>query len=787
MSKHYIQIIAIALSTILAFECAHARGDTGDESTLAVFESRSAPLAISSNGQFRVHVDSKGVLHRVSMQDVKQEQHFALPGYVIRIAASRTAQKVAFTSSLGCVGLIDFGSPAFPLPKLSWISNEPIQPAAKFKFLEADQPLTSRCNPNLPGTLVALSTDGKLVATETHVYDLESQTLMATLPSSYADIGRRRTLAIQFTDNNTKLFLATATLGAGYESPDMPSDMQFSLWDLRRKTLLNLVGGSQETQFVPESFLYSYSAQTGALVFVNSDRYFRARADGTAGDGLTPLLDVFQTNLHTCQSKLTPRLAITPWQWNGYVVDPLGRWIAGVRNFNETGTGLPGRSGRGFAEELQFLDLSSGKLIENIPLTERLHGLSVTPDGAIIFGMTPFPIDPKTGTRMREGGEVIQIKVHPDALGLQKAESVPFAASPCNVEDESTSARSITKNQRLLQPVWSQTVESPGKIRTAIEAVQSTNANPNDEPIVCNSIGGAVSFSMSDKTLWSDRYTQLTKLDWTTGRIIGSLPTSRKRNVCTTVVPETGGLINFQGDTVSFQAFENLAFAGAKRQVVEVKRGWYASDLTPPYGADGLNTVFRVLWRVKPGTAPPTNKQGNVEDALLSSYEASSKGRIQEVSMHSESYEMGFVGDSIVSQTDTDCSVEGNAVKRVLSFEASYFESFRARRCADRERQETIFWSGLDITPRQPTENSERSTSSRALAFGDSIGIGSDVAGLIHIFEIHAKKELAQIQLLPRAYVMKAILSEKDGVVVLEVLEYVDNNYVQSLRAYSFR
>ena len=265
-------------------------------------------------------------------------------------------------------------------------------------------------------------------------------------------------------------------------------------------------------------------------------------------------------------------------------------------------------------EELQIVDMRSGHLIESVPLSKPLHGLVMTPDGTVLLGMTPLPIDPATGQRVTDasgpnsGGEVLQIKVHAGALSLPKVESVVFSAGPCNIENEIAGARSIEKAHRLLQPLWTLQVVPLGDIRSSIEAKQApkfTVSSVAEEPTVCNnSEAHGASFTMLDQTLWLDKYAELVQLDWTTGRVVKSLPTPRKQNVCSTPVPEAGGFISYQGDTVSFQSFESLSSSGAKKQIVEVKRGWRADDVTWPLGAEQPSRGFTVVWRAKPQTKP---------------------------------------------------------------------------------------------------------------------------------------------------------------------------------------
>jgi hypothetical protein len=772
MKTHVFRALAGAMALFGICGLAHARGETGDESALAVFESRAAPLALSSNGQWRVHVDAKNVLHRVNLLDKKQEQQLALPVGALQIAASRTAQKIAFTSSIECVGLVDFGNPPYPAPQLLWISNAPVGVGEKVRILNVKLPTEHDCKPQGQRSVVAMSTDGQLVANATQVYDLESQTVMATLPSSVDDIGRRRTLAVQFTDNNTKIFLATATLGAGYESGDSPSDLQFSIWDLQRKSLFNLAGGARRTQFVPEMLLFHYAAQTGALSYVQSDRYFQAREKTPNTSEEQPLLDVLQSSLHSCQAKPVARLALAPWQWVAYAVDPLGRWIAGVKKLDGTALAGAGRSGRRYVEELSILDMRSGKVMETVPLVQALHGLVVTPDGSSILGITPLPLDPKPG------GDVVHITVPPSALSLPKVEGAAFAAAPCKIENETPWARKVERTARLLEPLWTRPMPALGD-RQSLSA----------PPLVCNSLGAhGGSFTMPDQTLWLDQHADMAQLDWRTGRPLKSLPTPRKRPVCSTPMPEAGGFINYRGDTASFQTFESLLSSGSQRQILDTKKGWYVHDITWSDDAGQAARSFSIVWRIKPETTPGKNARGEIIDTLISIYDASSKRRTQEVGMQADNYEMGVwdgsgVMDAVSAAT---CPLQPSAGERVVRFERSYFDSFRAYRCgADRKSLETVFWTGLDIAPKPSTAGPFEG--GKVLAMGASIGVVADGRGMVRIYDLHARKELAQIQPAFGSLVHQVRLSEERGIVVLESMDQMGERSERNLRAYAFR
>ena len=791
MNTWSIRQLGLMAYFLTACSFAFARGETSDESALATFESRFAPIALSANGQWRVHVDSKNILHRVNLLDVRQAQQIALPVEALQLAASRTARKVAFAYMDGCVGIVDFGNPMLSTPKLTWISRAESDKPGRSANFDSKVPDAKSCSEYRGRGAIAISTDGKLVANENGIYDLGSQTVVATLPSSRDDIAQRRTLSIQFTDNNKKLFLATATLGDGYEGGGGPSDMQFSIWDIASKALFNLAGGSRHSQHAPEMFIYNYAAHTGALSFVDSTRYYEVLNKQSEDSDTTPTLDLIRTNLHTCQAKTHRRMALLPGNWVAYAVDPLGRWIAGVRTLG--GTGIPSTRGRGFVEELVIVDASSGTEIKVKPLIESVMGMVVTPDGTSIFGLTPVPINSHTGSKfLGSGVELLQFKIPRAALNLPKSEALGFSSMPCKIEDETASARLIHKTRRLLKPRWTFQVKSPEDIRNAAE---QDHANKNKlkatdaGPALCNSIGyDNASLIMANQTLWLDKYSELAQLDWTTGKAIRSMPTPRKRAVCSVAIPLAGGFINYQGDAVTFQNFEGVSGPKASKQVIEVKPGWYVDSVSQPIVSTNGQLGFEVIWRTKPGIVPAKNEHGQVLDMIASTYVLRTKVRTNEVKLNSDSYEMGGYEGEVnraPGQGRPSCGANKPAGSLAFGMEVSYFDSFRAYRCNAANEVETIFWDGLDIAPQRV--GFSWYPRAQFLAVSGTIGVVQSRSGLVRIYDLAARKELAQIKPSSFDAVLRVMVNESKGLVAIESLDEIDGEQQRNLTAYSYR
>ena len=91
----------------------------------------------------------------------------------------------------------------------------------------------------------------------------------------------------------------------------------------------------------------------------------------------------------------------------------------------------------------------------------------------------------------------------------------------------------------------------------------------------------------------------------------------------------------------------------------------------------------------------------------------------------------------------------------------------------------------MDIAPKSAVAQDVADLASgRVLAFGRSIGIAIDLRGLVHVYDIIGRKELAQIQPSAKDLTQGAHLFETEGIVVLES---IDRYCGRNLQAYSFK
>jgi len=127
--------------------------------------------------------------------------------------------------------------------------------------------------PQLPATCgdhaflapVAISSDGKLVATAGAVVDAATNRVVASLPP----LRLGHVLRLQFVDHDARLLIAGATMGEHRESASDPSGLSFSVWDLASKTLVNDIEIGDTPLAVADAMQVGFSPQTGALFYVD--------------------------------------------------------------------------------------------------------------------------------------------------------------------------------------------------------------------------------------------------------------------------------------------------------------------------------------------------------------------------------------------------------------------------------------------------------------------------------------------------------------------------------------
>lgn len=737
---------------------AMARGETGEESALNEVEMRRAPLTLSADGRWRLHVGADKVLHRVPLNGTQPEQQFTLPKPALVLSASRSGQRVAFTVGSGCVGLVDFGSGPAAAAALTWWPNQPVPSGVRRGCDDGSAAQLGR-------QPIALSPDGRWLATPWHVIDTETSQTIATLPPTQQDIGARHPVHLQFVDNGRKLFVVTATLGEGYESASSPSNLQFAVWDMGDKSLHRLLSLDDDTLFFPQGFFFSHSTATGALYWVDSRAYVAARQDGRPEDEL-PRLQLMQSWLTGCKAAVAPRFKLPAWAWHSMLVDPQGRWVAATRPLS-TDAGA-GRGSSGFTEELVVFDIDSARPIVQRALQRPMLGLVALPDGSALLGLTPLPPDPQTGLPLtgQGGGELIRVDIDVAQLRTAKLAPVPWEGA-CPLEDEVAGARQVQAQARPARLLWS--IEGVKSLQDLWMQAADPNSSGN---AACEMSAERLAFQMKDGTLWLDRYVDIAQLDPASGRILRTLPTPRRSDVCSVVVPEANGFVNHQGDTLSWRPFEG----SAPRRLLEQFPGWRVYRVQ----RDEAGRIHST-WTPKPGTQPPTAKDDVVLDMRLLAHDPMSFKRLADTP--SDAMTTDFIGYLALPQPAA-CELAPGLPARPFDWQLSHFDSFRGYACEGSARR-TVFWSHLDIAPRaaqDPMIDAPR----RAWTTAAGLAVAQD-GHVLRVFELAARRELGRVvleaesvldvQLLPARAQLLLHLSERDA----------DGNRREVVRMYGFR
>lgn len=573
-----MRFFCFILCAIGVHSAALAAAPTSEQVMLQNLANARAPLALSADGKWRFHVDARNVLHRESVSDAKLAQTLKLPWPVTGLAVARTGKRLVFSSLSSCIGIVDFDVAA---PKLRWVPSGPATEKHQIdRTLAAPgKPAEHLCE-TWGDVLASVSLDGRLLATPSMVYDLNERRIVGSLSE------RVRPLQMQFVDNDTKLLLIAANLRGGYESIGAPSRLLFSLWKLSDQSLVRLLPMDDANFEVSQSFFSSYSRQTNAAYWIDTKPNERT-------PGGSPQLVLKQQALDTCNATSATRFSLPSADWFNLVVDPHGRWIAGVRELGAENNPIDAK--RGFVEELLIYDLDSRKRIGRLLLRQSMRGLVASNDGSTIYGLTAAPeILDASHVRQNFGGDVIQFSVDLSKVTTPKVAAGAWAQARCSVAGEDADARSIDRERRPLKAIWSQplTLQDNG----------------------CVWAQAANTLIMRDDSVWIHRDTELARVDTATGRISARQSIPHKKDACTRPIAAAGGLVRYQGDTLSLTPFDGDQ-AGLGRRIIDVRPGWKVDHLW----VQGRAMI--VFWQAKPGTVPRRDDEDSLLDMQVITYD----------------------------------------------------------------------------------------------------------------------------------------------------------------------
>lgn len=702
MTPH--RLLPLALLIGLSATAAAAGAGASQERLLEIQAAR-APLALSGDGAWRLHVDAHDVLHRANLADPAQEATLQLPPGVQLLSASNDGRRVAVSTRRQCVGLVDFGTQPGAAATLAWRpwitsgDGQPLGPAdgAWSTAMPAD------CGGGPQAAPVAISSDGRLVATTDAVIDAATGRVVASLPDA------SHVLRLQFVDHDARLLIAAAALAA----PGSPaaSGLSFSVWDLASKALVNDIEIAGAPLASRAALQVDFSAQTGALFAVDGRR--RALAQQAAPAGAMPVLpplDLVQFAPGACGAAPRVRAQVPDDLGAAFVVDPYGRWFASARPLDAAHDAAELASGA--RSVLVVQDLASGRQLERVTSTYALGGLVAAPAGDRLFALALQPVEPETGETIAgwpavpDDARLVDITLPAAAVEATRDTARAWSAGACREPGETPGARAQARADRLLKPLWTRDLgtDAAGVAAPALPcAVAAT---------------GASVFSTRDGSLWLDQSTQVARLDPATGTTSTALPTPRSKTVCSVVTPAGTGFLNAGGDTLTWRPLA-AATDPTRRRVVERRRGWTATLL--PVRGD----VARVAW-----TSP-------ARDVVIADYDANGR-RLREAATT-----LAEFGDDPAGPAPCQ-DAHGTPVAIGYDWRAGPFGSQRGSTCGPLPGMaRLVWWSGASIAPR-----ADRSAPLQRAqpAIDGTIAVSADDTQL-HVVNLALQREIAQVDL----------------------------------------
>jgi hypothetical protein len=760
MSKRFLSLSQLLLSVLVPLDLAYGAGATSEDVALAEFTSRYAPVALSGNGQWRVHVDSKNILYRTNNADPKKVQKVQLkaleqsiPFYAYQMAASRSARKIVFTTSQGCIGLLDLGIDDASPPKQTWLPNGA---GGRTNFSQDSTPKELPCA-YYEGP-IALSLDGRLLATDAHIYDIELGKTVASLPS------RLRGLQIHFTKDESKIAITSVLLGEPWEGRGGPSHLKVSLWDIKTHALLNM-RVANDTQLSPqETLVAQYLPQNGSVFYVDATNFEKLRAQGASReDGR---LDLMELDLHDCASKPKKRLSLAPYRWNTFLIDPLGRWIAGVTNEPYDESKRQDKTTLR-TEVLEIYSLQTQKLIQSVKVKEAIAGLTAALDGGKIYASTvTLSGDPSAETQDRrapKADELIEIVVKVGGLEQPKILEKKGPITPCTFENETSTSRQVIPSTRKLTPYWTVRFKTLAEHQSNFD----NRDTGSDTTAVCDYRSTANYLVMKDSSLWIDSRTVIEQLDLNSGKKVASAPTPRNNFICSIAAPVLGGYINYQGDTLSFRPFFPNRDSENPRRTIDKKIGWNITRISL------TDKELITLWNPKLGVANKETK--DAPSGVIRRYAINSLGFIRE-----HPYDE-MDDDAFDNQVRTACLPALNGTTVDIDFTTSHFDSLRGFTCPQTHESQTIFWASLNVSPKARESNFKQK---QLLSVAQPFALVLD-EGVIRIYDGLARAEVGYFFQNNRGIHSAKILVDKRIVLIEESITN-ENTVDRRLVAYRF-
>ncbi len=717
--------LAAAGLALLALPAACAAGFTNQEDRLLEVDAARAPLALSGDGAWRLHVDAQDVLHRVGLDAPARESSVQLPHGVRVLSASGDGLKVALSTDRECVGLVDF---AGDTAKVSWrpwvIGSDGVALGPETAGWVAQMPAT--CGDGHFAEPVAISSDGRLLATARSVVDTATNRVVASLPTA-----RVRVLRLQFVDHDARLLVASATLGQRRGSAPAAGSLGFAVWDLASRTLVNDIEVDGVPLAAAAALQVGFSPQTGALFYVDERRRERARQAAGAAATPAPLpLDLVQLAPGACGSAPRTRAALGDDVGASFAVDPYGRWFASSRPLDAAHDAA--ELAAGARSVLVVQEMASGRQLQRVTSKYALNGLVATPDGATLFALASQPIEPETGDAIAgwaavpDDERLVEVKLPEAATTATRDTAKAWERGFCKENGEVPGARAMARSEHALKPLWSRDLSADAQSAASSDLARCGDASP-----------AASLFRTSDGGLWLDLATHVAKLDPLTGKTAEGLPTPRANNVCSVVTPAGNGFLSATGDTLTWRPLAAAADP-TRRRVVDRRPGWSAAFAAPQ------SDLVRVAWLASPRTAVDRDADGVAQDLLVVDYDSNGK-RLRETRTSEAAYGAAANAADHFAPAPAPClDARGTPVAIGYDWRAGPFGSQRGATCGPLPgMSRLVWWSGATIAPRlddsAPTPRAQPAIDGAIAAVADDLQL--------HVVNLALQREFAQIDL----------------------------------------
>lgn len=738
----------IAALLACASTLAGANGSSWQEDTRGDNALQQGPLALSADGRWRVHVDAADVMHRVNLADPKQAASVALPTHVHALAASRTAQKVALVTDGGCIALVDFGSGATPVARVSWQTD--------VATIWLDTPPKDCLGDRRPEAVdaIALSTDGRLLATGREVVDLEGHRIVATLPRAH-----ERTALVRFVARETRLLTVGHEIVEGDTGGLGIDRLVMAVWDLKSGELLSLFDERRDLQ-LPIAQLVDLPVGSATIYSVLQSPHSQPPAPDQEGPA-----DLTGWRVDGCAAPVPPR-RLPIQSWTSLAVDPAGRWIAGTRPHFFGSEEAAARSP--ITDDLVVLDAATGRTLLVREFPHALRGLVASADGTQLFALAKPSFDygrttPKTPVSRLPVGQVLTIAV-PGVPAAAAATNAAATAMPCPVPREAPHARELARAGRPLRLLWSQPL-----------------VGLDVSWFVCDYACGPL-MVMHDGSLWADANSTALQFDNATGKLLRSVPTPRSDKVKSVPLRAADGWFNAQGDTLSWRPIDGTA----ARRVVDRRPGWEIVFLQA-HGDAVLAAWVRKASAPPPadGTIPPPRP------ATYVFYDAQGR-RISEASNGTEDVEgeeepgSAYALGLLTPPWAPPCRDAAGSRTTGFDWRLERFGSVVAWACGPAAGDTSMaVWSDIDIRPKPDAEADV--TARQVVAQDGAIGVIQDKTS-VRVFDAAMRREIGRIPLAFDVRLAAVAIDASHGqLVVVTGRRGPDDVWQETLQAYALR